>query len=198
MYTFPKTLPRKYNEDYFAKPYFLWQRCGDDEFIKKFIDLGESLSTMDAQIGGKVVNPDARISTVSWIGHNEKSKEIYDFLIDKIDRINYYHYGMILAGVESIQYTRYPINGHYKFHNDIIARKEDSQRKLSIVMALTAPEEYEGGELLLMPHGDNPTRLKLGKGDLIAFPSYIPHKVEPVTSGLRITAVNWVVGPKFV
>jgi PKHD-type hydroxylase len=198
MHTFPKTLPRKYNEKYFAKPFFLWQKCADDEMIKKFIDMGESLSTMEAQIGGKVVDINARVSTVSWIGYNDTTKDLYDFLIDKIDRINYYHYGMILNGVESIQYTRYPINGHYKFHNDIIARKEDNQRKLSLVLALTAPEEYEGGELLLMPNGDNPLKFKLGKGELIAFPSWVPHKVTPVTSGLRITAVNWVLGPKFV
>ena len=199
MYTFPTSpLPRKYNENYFAKPYFLWQKCADDEMIQQFINIGESLSTMEAQVGGQKVDEKSRISTLSWIGSNEKTKELFEFLTDKIDRINYYHYGMILTACEAIQYTRYPINGHYKFHNDVIARKEDNQRKLSLVMALTDPTEYEGGELLLMPHGDNPLKFKLGKGDLIAFPSYVPHKVTPVTAGNRITAVTWVHGPKFV
>jgi PKHD-type hydroxylase len=135
---------------------------------------------------------------LSWIHYNDKSKELFDFLIDKVDRINYHHYGMKLFGMESSQYTRYPIGGHYKFHNDVVYRKEDSQRKLSIVMGLSSQTEYEGGDFLLMPHGDNPVRIRLDKGDLIAFPSYIPHKVEAITSGHRVTAVGWICGPKFV
>jgi PKHD-type hydroxylase len=100
--------------------------------------------------------------------------------------------------MESIQYTRYPIGGHYKYHNDVIFKKEDSTRKLSIIMALSSADAYKGGDLLICPNGDNPTTIRLNKGDLIAFPSYIPHKVTPVTEGNRLTAVSWVYGPKFV
>lgn len=198
MHLFPQPLSTKYNENYFADSHYIWKKCADDAIINKFIETGESLSEMKALVGGGKVHEQTRISTLSWINHNEQTKELFDFLIDKIDRINYYHFGMKLYGMESIQYTRYPINGHYKFHHDIVVKKEDSMRKLSIVMALTAPDEYEGGDLLLMPHGDNPTVIRLEKGDLIAFPSFVPHKVTPITSGTRITVVNWVMGPKFV
>jgi PKHD-type hydroxylase len=198
MNIFPNILQTKYNEGYFEKPYFFWAKCGDDVIVDKFIQVGESLSTMKALVGGGAVHEQTRISTLSWIHKNEQSQELYDFLIDKIDRINYYHFGMKLFGMESIQYTRYPIGGHYKFHNDVIYRKEDSQRKLSIVMGLSNKDDYEGGDLLLMPHGDNPQRFRLDKGDLIAFPSWVPHKVEAVTAGHRISAVSWVCGPKFV
>ena len=199
MYIFPNPLSTKYNENLFAQSHYIWKKCADDETIEKFINLGESLSVMQALVGGGAVHEKTRISTLSWINHNEKSKELFDFLIDKVDRINYYHYGMKLYGMESIQYTRYPIGGHYKFHSDIVSKKEDSMRKLSIVLALTPQEDYEGGDLLLSPHGgDNVQRIRLDKGDLIAFPSYVPHKVTPVTSGNRITAVSWIIGPKFV
>jgi PKHD-type hydroxylase len=198
MHIFPNPLPTNYNENYFSDSHYIWKNCGDDKIIEKFINLGESLSVMKALVGGGEVHEPTRISTLSWINYNEESKELFDFLVDKVDRINYYHYGMKLYGMESIQYSRYPIGGHYKFHNDVIARKEDSMRKLSIVMSLTDKDDYEGGDLLLMPHGDNPTSIRLDKGDLIAFPSFIPHKVTPVTSGNRITIVSWVIGPKFV
>ena len=198
MHTFKSPLSTKYNEKYFSESHYLWKKCADDDIIQKIIDVGESLSTMQAQVGGAKVHEQTRISTLSWIHHNEKSKEIYDFVIDKIDRINYYHYGMKLYGIEALQYTRYPLGGHYKFHNDITVRKEDYMRKMSIVVALSAPNEYEGGEFLLSPHGENAKSFRFDKGDVIAFPSYVPHKVTPITSGNRITLVAWAVGPKFV
>lgn len=198
MYNFPKTLPTSYNENYFAKPYFHWVNCANEEVVQQITMLGESLSTIKATVGNYEVHESIRTSTLSWINYNEESAKIYNFLVDKIDRINYHHYGMKLTSMESIQYTRYPIGGHYKYHNDIIFKKEDSSRKLSIIMALSSPDEYKGGDLLICPHGDNPTTIRLNKGDLIAFPSYIPHKVTSVTEGNRITAVSWVYGPKFV
>lgn len=199
MYIFPNLLQTKYNESYFSQPYFLWKNCADDLMVEKFISVGESLSTMAALVGDNVVHEESRISTLSWINYNDTSKDLFDFLTDKIDRINFYHYGMKIYGMESIQYTRYPINGHYKFHNDITISKEDTMRKLSLVMALTSADSYEGGDLLLSPHGgDNIETIRLDKGDLIAFPSYIPHKVTPVISGNRISIVAWGSGPKFV
>lgn len=202
MHSFNRTLPTSYNENYYAQPYFLWKNCADDTTIQRIIDAGEALQISDARIGGgpgdSRLDEKTRISKLSWINYSEEHKDIYDFFIDRIDRLNYWHYGMILTGMDSIQYTRYPVGGHYKFHNDVIARKENSMRKLSIVLSLSSSSDYEGGELLLSPHGDNPSSIKLERGDFIAFPSYTPHKVTPVTSGHRITAVSWVLGPKFV
>lgn len=204
MYTFPQELPTKYNQNYLFNDHYLWKNCGDDTIIQKFISTGESLDTMDARTGnssdqnlGSSLNKETRISTVSWINYNDSTKELYDFFVDKIDRINYYFFGFKLTGVETFQYTRYPIGGHYIYHNDVIPWHENKIRKLSFVMSLSDPNEYEGGEFLLNAHGNVPTKFKFGKGDLIAFPSYIPHKVEPVTSGTRITLVAWAVGPKF-
>lgn len=202
MHKFEKTLPTKWNENYFTKPYFLWKNCADDNMLEQFKQVGEALPSDDAKVGGGInkssVSEKARISKLSWIHHNEKSKPLFDFLIDKIDRINYWHYGLHLDSMESIQYTRYPIGGHYKFHNDIVVRKDPIMRKLSLVLAITDETEYKGGDFLLMPHGDNPERIRFKKGDLIAFPSWVPHKVEPVSEGHRITAVSWVYGPKLV
>lgn len=198
MYPFPSTLQTKYNESYFSGSHFLWKQCVDDNIVQKIIDLGESKPTSDALIGGNVVHKPTRSSVLSWIQRDENSSEVFDFLIDKINRINFHHYGMKLYGIESLQYTRYPIGGHYRFHNDITVKKEDYMRKMSIVVGLSSEDEYKGGDFLLSPHGENPQSFRLNKGDLIAFPSYVPHKVTTVTSGNRITLVSWAVGPKFV
>jgi PKHD-type hydroxylase len=198
MYSIPASAPLNHRENYFSSPYYLWKKCGDDEIARKFMIVGESLAALDATLVGNVVRKDIRISTVSWIKHNNDSKELYDFLIDKITRINNDHYGMKLDSVEDFQYTRYSIGGHYTFHNDIIPKKENSMRKLSVVMALTSADTYQGGDFLLSPTGGTPQSIRLDKGDILAFPSYVPHTVTPVTVGNRVTVVCWASGPKFV
>ena len=118
-------------------------------------------------------------------------------MIDRVDRINYYHYGMDLKAMDILQYTKYPEGGHYTFHNDVF-HHQGMMRKLSLVLALTPASDYDGGEFLVMPHGTNPKEFKFEQGDLIAFPSYVPHKVQPVTRGTRTTLVGWIYGPTFV
>lgn len=198
MYFLPPSPPVPYKERYFTAPYYLWKKCADDEIARKFMVMGESLAKLDASLVGKVINPDIRISTVSWIKHNNETKELYSFLIDKITRINNDHYGLKLDSVEDFQYTRYPVGGHYKFHNDILTKKENSMRKLSVVMALTCSSTYGGGDFLLSPSGGEPKTIRLEKGDILAFPSYVPHTVTPVSFGNRVTVVCWASGPKFV
>lgn len=202
MHRFPKQLPINHNEGYFSKPYYYWNSCANDQILQKFIEVGETKNQVNATVGNSEqssASDATRISKLSWIHHDDNSKPLYDFFTDIIDRINYWHYGMALTGMEVIQYTRYPVGGHYVFHNDVIARKENLMRKMSIVLAITDESEYEGGDFLISPHGGtNIQKLRFKKGDLIAFPSWVPHKVEPVTSGHRVTAVSWVLGPKFV
>lgn len=204
MHNFNKYLPINPDntENMYLNSHLYWPQCADDAIVEKFINYGESLPASDAKIGdssdtSKIVDS-VRISKLSWMFYNDDSKELFDFMIDKIDRINYHNYGMLLNGMETMQYTKYPINGHYKFHNDITSLKTKTSRKLSVVLSLSDSNDYEGGEFLLMPHGENPIRFKFNKGDLIGFPSWIPHKVEPITAGTRITMVAWATGPKFV
>lgn len=201
MHRFAKTLPTKHNENYMAQPFFLWKKAMPNEMIEKIHAAAAVLPVGDATVGtyeNRKTDDKIRISNLSWIHYNEQHKEIFDFMQAKIDSINYWHFGFKLTGMEGFQYTRYAPGGHYKYHNDVIAKKEDEQRKLSVVVSLTDPLEYDGGNFLLNAHGDNPRIFKFDKGDIIAFPSYVPHKVEPVQSGGRVTLVAWVVGPKFV
>lgn len=62
-------------------------------------------------------------------------------------------------------------------------------------MQLTDPHEYEGGELEL--HDGVFKYLPKNQGAVIAFPSYVLHKVNPVTRGVRHSLVTWVTGPQF-
>ncbi|MEP6901655.1 MAG: Fe2+-dependent dioxygenase [Actinomycetota bacterium] len=62
---------------------------------------------------------------------------------------------------------------------------------LSATLFLTAPEEYEGGELVIEDtYGVH--RLKLPAGHLILYPATSLHNVRPVTKGARISSFFWI------
>jgi PKHD-type hydroxylase len=62
---------------------------------------------------------------------------------------------------------------------------------LSFTLFLSDPNSYTGGELVI-ENGYPSQRIKLPAGDLIVYPSYVVHRVEPVTAGVRYACVSWV------
>ena len=62
---------------------------------------------------------------------------------------------------------------------------------VSTTIFLNAPEEYEGGELVVRtPFGEQKT--KLAAGSAVVYPSASLHHVTEVTSGERLVAVTWI------
>ena len=68
-------------------------------------------------------------------------------------------------------------------------------RKVSLTVNLSFPEDYEGGTLELHFHNQTHVFDQCPRGSAIAFPSFIHHRVAPVTNGIRKTAVMWLNGP---
>lgn len=98
---------------------------------------------------------------------------------------------------ENTQIGRYKSSdeGFYDWHMDAAAPKEGIQRKLSCVVLLNDPSEFEGGALeFKIREGEN---VLTAQGDVIVFPSYMEHRVTPVTKGVRYTSVAWASGPSF-
>ena len=62
---------------------------------------------------------------------------------------------------------------------------------ISCTLFLAAPDEYEGGELLIQD-ADSERRIKLPAGDLVLYPSSTVHQVAHVTRGARIASFFWV------
>jgi predicted 2-oxoglutarate/Fe(II)-dependent dioxygenase YbiX len=58
------------------------------------------------------------------------------------------------------------------------------------------PEDYEGGDLELM-YGNQPQTMDKARGAFIAFPSFLLHRVTPVTRGTRWSLVAWILGPRW-
>jgi len=62
---------------------------------------------------------------------------------------------------------------------------------LSATLFLSAPQDYEGGELLI--EGQFGTQsVKLPAGDMVLYPATSLHKVTPVTRGARLASFFWV------
>ena len=112
--------------------------------------------------------------------------------------INSEFYSFDLFGVtEALQYTVYDgaEGGHYDWHVDL-GGLDCEPRKISLSLQLTAPSQYDGCDLILQA-GSGPFGAERARGTLIAFPSYVLHRVTPIQSGLRKSLVIWVAGPPF-
>jgi len=93
-------------------------------------------------------------------------------------------------------FNRYEGGEHYGFHIDGSVRSIPGSNlslrtDLSCTLFLSAPEEYDGGELIVADtYGEH--AVKLPAGDMILYPASSVHQVEPVTRGARISSFFWV------
>jgi PKHD-type hydroxylase len=62
---------------------------------------------------------------------------------------------------------------------------------LSATLFLSAPEDYDGGELVI-EDTFGPRSVKLPAGDMVLYPASSVHRVEPVTRGARIASFFWM------
>ncbi len=127
-------------------------------------------------------------------------EDIWNKLAKVVAEVNSRYFHFDLTGFyEPIQLGIYTAEdkGHYDWHVDMFISNTNAPRKLSMVLMLSDPSEFEGGELLLKSDSDEYRSLSLAKGRAWFFPSYMLHKVTPVTKGTRKTLVLWVGGPQF-
>lgn len=98
---------------------------------------------------------------------------------------------------ENIQLGRYRSEdkGHFDWHIDAFPPKDGIQRKLSMSILLSDPSEFEGGEFQF--NGMEDEKVLTTQGSIVVFPSFIEHRVTPVTKGVRYSAVTWFSGPSF-
>jgi PKHD-type hydroxylase len=69
-------------------------------------------------------------------------------------------------------------------------------RKISITIQLSNPDDYDGGDLEFWL-GKTPEKAPREQAFAVLFPSYLMHRVTPVTRGMRKSLVVWVGGDTF-
>jgi PKHD-type hydroxylase len=144
-------------------------------------------------------NTDAQIrrSQVVMLGTEARYAWLYERLWTAAQECNRLFFCVDIAGVEAnVQLARYDSSqlGFYDWHTDFAGIRP--LRKISISIQLSPPEDYDGGDLELM-YGVPPLRFDKTRGALIAFPSFMLHRVTPVTRGTRWSLVAWILGARW-
>jgi PKHD-type hydroxylase len=93
-------------------------------------------------------------------------------------------------------FNRYSGGQSYGGHIDgavrpVLGTPHRVRTDLSATLFLTAPEDYDGGELVVEDRG-GARRIKLAAGDMVLYPGTSVHHVEPVTRGARVAAFFWI------
>jgi PKHD-type hydroxylase len=154
-----------------------------------------------AQVGDGAVNESVRKSLVYWIPKVKRYNWIYERILSLSGKANDSFYKFDLTEImESLQFTVYDesFKGRYDWHVDGGGKELQGMRKLSVVVQLSDPCSYEGGELQFGTSVDEKIEVAdKNKGCVVLFPSYMRHRATEVTKGTRYSLVVWISGPPF-
>ncbi|MGZ5034535.1 MAG: 2OG-Fe(II) oxygenase [Usitatibacter sp.] len=137
---------------------------------------------------------DYRVCKTSWLEETSETAFIFARLRELVASVNELYQLDASGFAEPLHYICYEAGGHFDWHTDL-GSGPMSTRKISISIQLSATADYLGGELEFCPHGVIDEFQ--GGGNAIAFPSYIAHRVLPVTRGQRHALVAWIHGRAF-
>lgn len=181
----------------------LWENMLTADEINRILASPEWLKTSDAGIGNgdsATVDKDIRRTQVGWYHPDNTNQDIWNKISYSVSKVNSQFFRFNLTGLyEPAQLSLYTQNntGHYEWHTDgSLSATQGVPRKLSMVLSLSDPSDYEGGELQVMRSAKT-EHLELKKGRAWFFPAWMLHRVTPVTRGIRRTLVLWIGGPSF-
>lgn len=188
-YVFPEVLPSRFCDD--------------------LINYGEQKTKQVALTGDYVKTPETnqdfaklyktRNSSVCWLDDPWVYNAILPF-VDEANRQSGWNFQIETS--EQCQWTKYAEQQHYTWHQDSFKTPKDGLiRKISVTVSLADGDTYEGGDLefdLRNTTDSSPNIITSQearkKGSIIVFPSFVWHRVAPVTEGTRYSLVIWNLG----
>ena len=182
--------------------FVIWANAFSPDELDRIEAYGDRLTADQATVAadasdGAQVRGDIRVTQTAWMEASAESKWIYDRIQGVARALNDRVYQFALSGFsEHLQYTVYhgTEGGHYDWHIDQGPLR--TRRKLSISVQLSDPARYEGCDLEFYA-GNKIEKAPRDRGAVIAFPSYVLHRVTPCTKGTRKSIVAWTTGPQF-
>jgi|TARA_R100001163_G_C5059394_1_gene196090 PKHD-type hydroxylase len=185
--------------------------------IASELKLNFSSNFKESEING-IEKDKLRKSQNAWIPSSHWVAGLIWHYVMLANRTNF-NYNLTRMDHELMQYTHYGEGMYYNWHTDgdidtaytptsgesnytqeslaqdYVIQNADLVRKLSFVLQLSNPADYEGGELQIEDALGNIVSATKTKGALIFFDSRTRHRVSKVTKGFRQSLVGWVVGP---
>ena len=186
-----------------------WNEYLSNDKCKFILDEGLKIEPQESQVGvDGVIGIDRKIrkSKVRFINDsNTKFEWLFDDIWKLGIRTNKDFFNFHITNLSFIQLAEYDSSyeGEYKSHQDVFWINNDTRhRKLTCVIQLSDPSEYEGGDFKMSnlssyPSEDDEIKMKK-QGSAIILPSFVYHQANPVTKGTRYSLAAWFEGPKWV
>lgn len=180
-------------------PYLFLPDALTAEECDAVIALAAASQMKDAGLVRQTTAHQIRRADIAWLDDIPEAAWVMDRMVALVARANRQGFNFDLTDFsESAQVARYGAErqGHFDWHSDIGAGAVAARRKLTIVVQLSEPEDYEGGALQLRPDS-NAHDAPRQRGLATVFPSFELHRVTPVTAGVRWSLTLWAHGPAF-
>lgn len=136
---------------------------------------------------------------IAYIEPSVNSQWLYELLFPLALEANskLFHFDIDIV-TDPIHYVIYPEDGgHLDWHMDV-GMMGVNKRKLAMTVQLSDPGDYEGGDFEIWGGGtDGFITLPRQKGDVVVFPTFLLHRVKPITKGQRKCLVFWTGGRPF-
>ena len=186
--------PIKYTE---PTQYYTFQEAFSSEEIELILELMEDLPFIEGSTKGKTEDG-YRSSSIKWVPQEETFKWIYDRIGEMAIEANDECWEFDLHSMpERMQYTEYyEDGGQYNWHLDI-GKYPFNIRKLSFTINVNNEKEYKGGDLEFFTSYKSTLISSSNQGGITIFPSFLLHRVTPITEGIRKVIIGFVEGPPY-
>lgn len=140
---------------------------------------------------GTPVKRNRQIDEASKLAH-----QLGDLILGALERNPLFISAVLPNRVYPPMFNQYEPGMHFGSHVDGAVRLIPGsgvklRTDVSATLFLAAPEDYDGGELLVEDtYGSH--SIKLSAGDLITYPASSVHRVTPVTRGARLASFFWI------
>lgn len=147
-------------------------------------------------VDGKVTAPGAVKKSNRQADQDDPAVKAHsEKLIDVLGKSKLFQLYTRPVRYSAVLFNAYGVGETYGLHIDEPLMGQDTPIRLrtdfSFTLFLSAPEEYEGGELVVAAvEGDR--KFKLRAGDMVVYSTGAIHRVNPVVSGERLAAIGWV------
>lgn len=185
--------------------FYTFKNVFNDELIKRLEKMVHSNykfhkgKTGVSELGSDTNSYETNNRDIAYIEPSGDSQWLYELLFPLALQANseLFHFDIDIV-TDPIHYVIYPEDGgHLNWHMDV-GLYSVNRRKLAMTVQLSDPDDYEGGDFEIWNGStDGFATVPREKGDVIIFPTFLMHRVKPITKGQRKCLVFWTGGRPF-